>query len=115
MKIRRGMKEAFAVTGYVKNEIARKLDSGKFDAEHLDVRVESKSDLVVMRVKKTDISEARLGASAKGEVLVQIILVDNAHVQTIINHDASVKGLRRFNDPVVQRLTALATVKSISV
>jgi len=109
------MKEAFAVTGYVPNEIAERLESGNIGGASVDLRAESGSDLVVMRVKMTEISEIRMGASAKGETLVQIILTENAHVETVVSTEANLQGLRRFNDPVVQRLTALATAKSIAV
>lgn len=115
MNIKRGLKEAFAVTGYLPSEIADRLESGKTDGATLELRAESGSDLVVMRVKIAEIAEARVGASAKGETLVQIILTEKAHVETVVSTEANLQGLRRFNDPVVQRLTALATAKSIAV
>jgi hypothetical protein len=115
MDIKRGMKEAFAVTGYLPTEIAEQLQSGKTDGGSLDLRAESGSDLVVMRVKMGEIAEVRVGATAKGETLVQIILAENAQVETVVRTEANLQGLRRFNDPVVQRLTALATAKSIAV
>jgi hypothetical protein len=115
MNIKRGMKEAFAVTGYLPKEIAEQLGSGKIGGASVDLRAESGSDLVVMRVKMTEISEVRMGPSAKGETLVQIILAEKAQVETVVSTEANLQGLRRFNDPVVQRLTALATAKSIAV
>jgi hypothetical protein len=113
LTIKRGMKEAFAVTGYVPDKALQELDSKR--TGKIDVRVERGSDEVVMRVDHAQVEEIRTGASIKNETLVQIILRRNAAVETVVNTEANIKGVARFNDPVLQRLTATATAKSITV
>jgi hypothetical protein len=113
VSIKRGMKEAFAVTGYVPEKALQDLESGR--AGNIDVRVERGSDEVVMRVDQADIAEIRTGASVKKEILVQVILRSSAAVETIVRAQANLKGVARFNDPLLQRLTATATAKSIAV
>jgi len=113
VSIKRGRKEAFAVTGYVPEKALQDLESGH--AGNIDVRVERGSDEVVMRVDQADIAEIRTGASVKKEILVQVILRSSAAVATIVRAQANLKGVARFNDPLLQRLTATATAKSIAV
>jgi hypothetical protein len=113
LSIKRGMKEAFAVTGYVPGNTLRKLESG--GAGKIDVSVERGSDEVIMRVDRADVAEIRTGASVKNETLVQLILRPDAAVETVVKTQANVKGVARFNDPMLQRLTATATAKSITV
>jgi hypothetical protein len=66
-----------------------------------------------MRVELADVTEVRLGASARGTTLVQLLLKDKANVETVQRAVASKLGLARFNDPVLARLTAAATAKVI--
>jgi hypothetical protein len=113
LSINRGMKEALAVTGYVPDKALQELESGS--VEKIDVRVERGSDEVVMRVNRADVAEIRTGASIEGEILVQIILRAGATVETVVRTQANFAGVARFNDPVLQRLTATATAKSIAV
>ena len=113
LNIKRGMSEAFAVTGYVPDKALQELESGL--AGKIDVRVERDSDEVVMRVDRADVAEIRAGASARNETIVQVILRAGAAVETVVKTKASLEGVARFNDPVVQRLTATATAKSIAV
>ena len=113
LNIKRGMKEAFAVTGYVPDEALRKLESDV--AGKIDIRVERNSDEVVVRVDRADVAEIRAGASVNNETIVQVILRAGAAVETVVKAKASLEGIARFNDPVLQRLTATATAKSIQV
>jgi hypothetical protein len=113
LSIKRGMKEAFAVTGYVPEKALQELESGR--AGKIDVRVERGSDEVVMRVDHADVAEIRTGAAVRNEVLVQVILRVGAAVETVVKTQANIKGVARFNDPVLQRLTATATAKSIAI
>ena len=89
------------------------LESG--DAGNIDVRVERGSDEVVMRVDQADIAEIRTGSSVKKEILVQVILRSSAGVETVVRTQANLKGVARFNDPLLQRPTATATAKSIAI
>jgi len=111
--IKKDMKEVFAVTGYVPKSVLEKFASDS--SAKIDIRVERGSDEVVMRVTHKDVAEIRAGASVKDETLVQLILRDDAAVETIIKSQASIRGIARFNDPMLQRLTATATAKSITV
>jgi hypothetical protein len=113
LSIKRGMKEAFAVTGYLPDKALQDLESSR--TGKIDVRVERGSDEVVMRVDQADIEEIRTGVSVKNESLVQVILRADAAVKTVVKTQANIKGVARFNDPVLQRLTATATAKSIAV
>jgi hypothetical protein len=108
------MKTAYAVTGYVSNQLARKL-SNKELRGIIDVKPELGRDEVVARVSSEQIAEVRVGSSIKGETLVQLILRDNAQVETVIKTSANIKGIQQFNDPVLTRLVASATAKSIAV
>ena len=112
-KIRKNLREAFAVTGYMPASVLDKAESVRSDS--YDVRVEPGSDEVLMRVRSGDVVEIRTAASHNDEVLVQLILRDNAVVETLIRASASVQGVTRFNDPALRRLTASATAKSITV
>jgi hypothetical protein len=107
------MKEAFAVTGYVADDIANQLQakgSGK-----IDVKVERGYEEIMMRVDQADVVEVRIGSSVNNEALVQLILRDGATVETVIRTPANTKGLSRFHDPILARLTAQATAKVIAV
>jgi len=108
------MKEAMAVTGYVSPEELRVL--GSKDAQRsVDVRPERDIAEVYSRVSLNDIAEVRSGAETKGSVLVQLILKPKAKVETITSLTSTVTGLRRFHDPVLDRVRALAAPKMIFV
>jgi hypothetical protein len=113
VNIKRGMTEAFAVTGYVPEKALQDLESGS--TANIDVRVERGSNEVVMRVDQADIAEIRAGASVKKEILVQVILHANARVETVVRAQANSKGVARFNDPLLQRLTATAMSNASSL
>jgi hypothetical protein len=107
------MKEAIAVTGFVPDHLARTLAARQGGA--IDIRPERGLNEVVMRVDGRDVDEVRTGASTQGETLVQLILRPDAPVQTVINSVANPLGLARLQDPILSRLTASATPKSILV
>jgi hypothetical protein len=107
------MKEAFAVTGYVSDDVANQLTakgSGK-----VDIKVERGHEEVLMRVDQADLTDIRVGSSVNHETLVQLILRDGATVETVIRTIAHPTGLSRLNDPTLTRLTAQATAKVIAV
>jgi hypothetical protein len=105
------MAERFAVTGYLADASAKQLSSQR--SGHLEVRPERGYTDVVMRVDRADVTEVRTGSSVQGETLVQLILRDGANVETIIRTTADIRGITRFYDPTLTRLTAAATVKVI--
>jgi hypothetical protein len=91
------MQEKMAVTGYVPDTVARTLkEKGTGTVE---VAPERGIGDVVARVQRSEIAEAWLGSSSKGETFVQLILVKEATVESLIRARADTKGLRRFHDP----------------
>lgn len=110
------VKDNFAVTGYVPNEVASRLTTRdkQLTEGTIDVKVERGFDEVMMRVNLADVTEVRSGASSKGETLVQLMLRDEFNVQTIIKTPASFQGISRLYDPTLQLLIASATAKKIT-
>ena len=102
------MKQAYAVTGFVPDDVAKRLSAGAKGI--IQVRPERGVTSVLMEVDGADVSEVRSAASTGGETLVQLILRDKAPVRTVIEAHA---GVEPFSDPAIVRLTAAATVKSI--
>jgi hypothetical protein len=107
------MREAFAVTGYVPSHRATALGGGQ--PGPVDVGPEPGHTVVGARLDCAEVDEVRLGPSAHGETLVQLILRPDAKVQAVQHLVANVAGLRRLNDPVLARLTASVHAKSIIV
>jgi hypothetical protein len=105
------MREAFALTGYLPDHLAKTLVARQ--SGPVEVRPEPGYTEVVARVDCADVDEVRLGPSAHGETLVQLILRPDANVQTVQHFVANVAGLKRLNDPVLARLTASVHAKSI--
>ncbi len=105
------LKEAFAVTGYVADKMAEQL--GSTWSGSVDIKPERGHDEVVMRVHHDQIREVRLGSSINGETLVQLVLHENADVETVFRSTASLEGITRLSDPTLAHLTAKATVKMI--
>jgi len=103
--------EKYAVTGYVPDKIAQELKAKHSNS--VEIHPERGAHEVFMRVNGSDISEVRSGSSEQGETLVQLLLRDGAQVETVIRSSADVKGLARFHDPTISRLTASATAKVI--
>ena len=108
-------KEAYAVIGYVPDQVAAQLSSPERQqsGETVDVKVERGFDEVVMRVNLADVVEIRSGASRKSETLVQLMLRDGFKVETVIRTPANIKGISRLYDPALQLLIASATAKVI--
>jgi len=107
------MKEAFAVTGFVPDSLAKRLAAGNKGA--IQIRPERGVTAVVMEVDGADVVEVRTGSSSAGETLVQLILRDRATVRTVVETTLKGKGVEVFPDPAITRLTAAATAKSIVV
>lgn len=105
------MAERYAVTGYVPDEVARGLNRG--GSGSVDVRPERGVQEVAARVQLAEVEDVRVGSSSNGETLVQLILRDEATVETVLRSQASSKGLQRFHDPNLDRLRLAATAKVI--
>jgi hypothetical protein len=103
------MKIAYAVTGFVPDKLARELEKGvEARTATIEVRVERGNDQVLMRIDPKQVSEVRTGASKEGETGIQLILKGKGEVETVIRGSVSEAGLKRFDDPALQRLTARA-------
>ncbi len=105
------MKEAYAITGYVSDDVVVRLKPNSPGS--VEVRPERGVSEVVMQVEGSNVTEIRTGASSGGETLVQLILRDEAAVNTVIRSTAASKGLKMFHDPAIARLTSSATAKVI--
>lgn len=108
------MKWAMAVTGYVSAQDYQALSSKQSEGA-VDVRPELDVTDAFARVQLGDVAEVRSGARAKGDVLVQLILKPRANVETIVRASSTVAGVRRFHDPVLDRVRALAAPKQIAI
>ncbi len=76
------MKEMHAVVGYLPDAVA-KAWAGKHQQEPLNVRLEQGSDDMHVSIRAADVVGVLVGASQKGETAVQIILKDDAKVDTV--------------------------------
>ena len=97
------MKEAIAVTGYVPDDVAKQLTGGKHRSP-VKVFAQAGREEVFARIDPAQIAEVRAGASSQGTTLVQLILKENAPVETIISSLAARDWLQRLNDPVLGSL-----------
>jgi|SRR6185436_4745333 len=104
------MAEAIAVTGYVSDKVARQLRSGKW--ESIDVHPERKEGDTFVRVAASAVRDARVGSSKAGRTLVQLILNDDATIETVVR--SAPRG-QRFFDPTLARITAAAIANKIEI
>ncbi len=93
------MKEAFAITGFVPTEVAKRLKEHKSGT--IEITAERNEKDVFTQVDASHVAEARIGADSGGKTMVQLILNDNAPVHTIVRSAASDKGLQLFRDPAL--------------
>src|SRR5258708_3747925 len=93
------MKEAFAITGFVPTEVAKRLK--EHHSGTIEVAAERNEKDVFTQVDASHVAETRIGADSGGQTMVQLILHDNAPVQTVVRSTASAKGLQLFRDPAL--------------
>jgi hypothetical protein len=105
------MKEGYAVTGYVLNATSKALKSNSTGT--VEVAPEPETNDVFVTVNGSDIVEVRTGATRGKHTLVQLILKENAAVNTVVRSHANASGVSRFLDPTISRLAAAATAKVI--
>jgi len=103
------MHEALAVTGYIETN---KIDEIKA-MEKIEIWPEQDIEDVVIRVNTTDVAEVRVGSTKAGRTLVQLILRNEAVVETIVRTSADSEGLQAYHDPVLNRIRQEATAKKI--
>jgi len=107
------MKTKMAITGYVTDHHLKNIKSK--EAYSFEVFPEVEIEDVYAKVTSNDIDDVRIGASNHGKTMVQLILKDNASVETVHKQQISVKGVRVIDDPTLSRLTAAATAKVIMI
>lgn len=115
--MQQGMREAYAVTGYVSGEAAKELANAGWvsSGRHVDVSPDASTDAVVTRVPAGSVADVRVGASEKGKTLVQLILKENVGLETIVRNKAAKGGLQQFHDPVISHLVASAVINKIFI
>jgi hypothetical protein len=104
------MAEAIAVTGYVPDKVAKQLRKSGW--ESVDVHPERKEGDTFVRVSASAVRDVRIGASKTGRTLVQLILQDDAEIETVTR---SVPKGQRFFDPTLARITAAAIANKIEI
>ena|SRR5437879_4977968 len=106
------MAEAIAVTGYVPDKIAKQL---KKQWDSIDVHPDRKEGDAFVRVESSAVRDIRIGASKGGTTLVQLILNDDASIETVVREALPKSGARRFFDPALARVTAAAIANKIEI
>ena len=108
---------AYAATGYVSADVAARLRAEGRSAlpDYVDVQVEPGEDEVVMRVRREDVADVRLGPTTEGHTGVQLILNEGHEVETVTKLRRQHVGIHRFADPTIGRLTAQAVITRIFV
>jgi hypothetical protein len=109
------MAEAFAVTGYVSDAVAKSMSAEGWISSGKTAEVQPDRDAgdVYVRVAADKVREVRVGASRGGLTLVQLILKRGAEIESVIRHKASPEGLTRFYDPTLARVAAAAVANVI--
>ena len=82
------MAEMNAVVGYVSDATAKAIGSKRQHAKPLEIRLERGSEMHV-RINPDDVAGVLMGASQKGETGVQVLLNDQATVETFTRGSAS--------------------------
>lgn len=104
------MAEAIAVTGYVPDKDAKRLRQSKWGS--VDVHPERTEGDAFVRVAEAAVRDVRVGSSKSGRTLVQLILQDDATIETIVR---SVPKGQRFFDPTLARITAASIANKIEI
>jgi len=88
---------SYAVIGFVSDEVAKSLGSGQY-GKPLEVRTQRGSDHEAVRIPADHVAGVLHGASQGGETSVQVILKENAKVETLSRGVASDLHLRPISD-----------------
>ena len=88
---------AYAVIGYVSDEVAKSLGT-QGHGKPIEVRIERGSDHEVVRIPAEAVSCILHGASEGGETGVQVLLKDDGKVETLTRSVAKELFLRRIPD-----------------
>lgn len=104
------MAEAIAVTGYVDDKVGKQLRKPNWKS--VDVHPERKEGHAFVRVAESSVRDVRVGSAKNGRTLVQLILNDDATIETVVRSAA--KG-ERFFDPALARITAASIANKIEI
>ena len=92
------------VVGYVSVSSSKRL---KGKSGTVDLRFERGNDTVLMRVKREDIIDVKVGKKQGNEVRAHVILKPGSVVETVIK---ALRNVKAIDDPTLTRLTASALV-----
>src|SRR5215210_2944320 len=97
--------EAYAVLGYISDDIAKSLGT-QGSGKALELRVERGSDSDVVRIEPDAVAGILYGPSQGGETSVQVLLKDKGSVETLSRGIAADLHLKLIRDPslVIKRL-----------
>ena len=91
------MNQIHAVVGFLPDAIAKASSQGQHH-EPLEVRLDSGNGEMFVKVNANDVSAVLLGAAHKGQTSVQVLLKENAKVDTVVRGTASDLFLRAISD-----------------
>lgn len=100
-------KEMNAVVGFLPDAVAQRI-SGQAPSEPLDIKLDRGGDTFV-RVQPGDVASIWTGPSKEGETGVQVLLKENATVETL-TRDAAADILRPIKDGSIVPLRPPITV-----
>ena len=91
------MKEMNAVVGFLSDKATKNIGTKGAVSEPLEIRVGDDNNVFV-RIQPKDVAGVLTGASKKGETSVQVLLKENATVETITRAKAAdfLKPIRDF-------------------
>jgi hypothetical protein len=105
---------AHAVTGYMPSSSAGGLESREALPDVLELRFRPDRDDILVRVRRKDVEEVRVGSAIGDQTGIQLILRDDHDVE-VINRIRLAPGVVPFEDPLLTRLTREAIITSIFV
>jgi len=93
------MTQMEAVVGYLPDDVAKGLGSGGHNKGPIEVRLDRGSEELLVKVDPKDVAGVLLGASRNGETGVQLLLRENAKVDTVARGTASdfLRPIKDFN------------------
>jgi hypothetical protein len=94
-----GKSAAYAVIGFVPDEVAKSLGKQGYGGKPLEVRTERGKDQDVVRIQPDHVVGVLHGASQGGETAVQVILKESSTVETVSRGVSNELHLRPITDP----------------
>ena len=101
------MREAMAVTGYVESDSVDDFIKQKT----IEIRPDRDVPELVVRVASSDVEDVRVGNKSSGFTLVQLVLRDNAVIETVQITIGNTDQIKPFDDPILNGIRQEATAK----